>query len=325
VKPAYKSVPNDRHAKAIALLTSEGQRLKSTMLVSTAAQVEAMSLIGPDPFKKIKILIQNLIDKLLQQMKDEATHKGFCDEEMGKAKNNRDSAHVNTQKLNSQLMELEVAKKENKQMIKDLSNELDDLESALNKNTKMREDEKEENAETIKESKEGAEAVAEAIKILSDFYKSKASVFVQASPVDEDSPGAGFEGEYKGKQAAAGGILGMLEVIKSDFERALKETADAEAQAHQSFVQFERATKVSIMDKETGKEHAQTDLKSVKIALDEASTDLEDQQKLLDEALKELEELNPQCVDTGMSYKERVAAREEEIEALKKALDILKP
>ena len=44
---------------------------------------------------------------------------------------------------------------------------------------------------------------------------------------------------------------------------------------------------------------------------------------LLDDSMKQLEDLNPQCIDTGMSYDERVAKREEEIEALKTALDQL--
>ena len=38
---------------------------------------------------------------------------------------------------------------------------------------------------------------------------------------------------------------------------------------------------------------------------------------LLDSALKAYEELVPTCVDTGMSYAERVAAREAEIEVLR--------
>ena len=42
-------------------------------------------------------------------------------------------------------------------------------------------------------------------------------------------------------------------------------------------------------------------------------------QKMLDDTLKELEDLKPTCVDTGMSYEERVQKREEEIDALKKA------
>ena len=43
----------------------------------------------------------------------------------------------------------------------------------------------------------------------------------------------------------------------------------------------------------------------------------------LAESIKELLELKPVCVDTGMSYEERVARREDEIESLKKALCIL--
>ena len=34
-------------------------------------------------------------------------------------------------------------------------------------------------------------------------------------------------------------------------------------------------------------------------------------------------ELKPTCIDTGMSYEERVARREAEIDALKQALEVL--
>lgn len=44
---------------------------------------------------------------------------------------------------------------------------------------------------------------------------------------------------------------------------------------------------------------------------------------LLKSALQELEELNPVCVDMTMPYEERVAKRDEEMAALKKALCIL--
>ena len=42
--------------------------------------------------------------------------------------------------------------------------------------------------------------------------------------------------------------------------------------------------------------------------------DLQTNQDLVDKALEELEELKPMCIDTGMSYKERVEKREEETE-----------
>merc|ERR1719231_1747487 len=57
--------------------------------------------------------------------------------------------------------------------------------------------------------------------------------------------------------------------------------------------------------------------------LESADTDMESQTELLITAIEELIELQPACIDTGMSYEERVARREQEIESLKKALCIL--
>jgi len=51
--------------------------------------------------------------------------------------------------------------------------------------------------------------------------------------------------------------------------------------------------------------------------------DLQTAMDLLDKALQELEELKPTCIDTGMSYAERVAKREEEMKALGNAVCIL--
>ena len=63
--------------------------------------------------------------------------------------------------------------------------------------------------------------------------------------------------------------------------------------------------------RETAKKNAEADLEQTKIKIEEDLDDLEKNQALLDAALKELEELKPACVDTGMTYEERVAARDE--------------
>jgi len=62
------------------------------------------------------------------------------------------------------------------------------------------------------------------------------------------------------------------------------------------------------------------DLATTKTSIEEKSKDMKNNMDLVDKALQELEELKPVCIDTGMSYEERVEKREEEIAALKKAL-----
>jgi len=54
-----------------------------------------------------------------------------------------------------------------------------------------------------------------------------------------------------------------------------------------------------------------------------AKESLTSQTGIIKGAISELMDLKPVCIDTGMSYAERVARREEEIEALNKASCIL--
>jgi len=178
-------------------------------------------------------------------------------------------------------------------------------------------------------------AVKEAIGILKTFYKSAAKAdkyhsgelnkvsLAQASPVDEDTSGPGFNGAYKGNQQQSSGIIGLLEVIQSDFERTLTTTASDEKKAAADFVEFDRVSKTDISGKETKITLDQEDLAQTKNKIDQASADLSTNQELLDSALKAIEELAPMCIDMTMPYEERVAKREEEIAALNKALCIL--
>merc|ERR1719440_2411963 len=91
-----------------------------------------------------------------------------------------------------------------------------------------------ENANTVSEATAGLAAVNMAIDILDKFYKTSAKAKVDLSlaqgqgPLD-DAPDAGFDnGEaYQGAGAESGGIIGMMEVIQSDFERTISETQKA--------------------------------------------------------------------------------------------------
>merc|ERR1712151_952247 len=74
----------ERRTSALDILKREGQRIGSMALMSLATRAAG------DPFKKVKVLIQKLIERLLEESKNEATKKGFCDTELGKAEHDRD-------------------------------------------------------------------------------------------------------------------------------------------------------------------------------------------------------------------------------------------
>jgi hypothetical protein len=206
----------------------------------------------------------------------------------------------------------------------------------MEKANELRKEEHDNNTKDIQTGRDGLSAVEEAIKILDEFYHGEhgvggansATVFVQASPLDEGEEAytaKTFDGAYQGKQGAAEGILGMLAVIKTDFERTIKNTSAAESKAAREHVTFTRESKVSEASKQTDHDNKSQDLLKTKEQIMNGQEDLQTNMNRLDQALSEILELKPQCIDTGMSYEKRVAKREEEIEALKTALCQLDP
>jgi len=308
----------ERKAKAIDFLVEQGHKLNSAALLSLVARATV------DPFAKIKGLIQKLIERMLAEAAAEASKKGFCDTELGKAEHDRDYRWSDVKDLNAKLETLEVKLEELKAEIAELKIAIEKLEEALAEAKDLRAQEKAENMKDIADATKGLEATTDAVTILKDYYKqaAKNAVLVQASPVDDDTS-ASSQGAYKGNQAQGGGIIAMLDVIISDFKRTIKKTTAAEQKAHEEFVLFERETVTSISGKSTAKKLDEEQVVKDTAVHEKAMADLQMNMDLLDAALKAYEELVPTCVDTGMSYAERVAAREAEIEALKKALCLL--
>merc|ERR1719162_2829757 len=177
--------PRDR---VIALLKAKSPQLDSPVLAALAMKAAA------DPFVKIKKLIQELIERLLQEAADEANHKGWCDKEFGKAKQSRANKAESVKGLNENLAKSEALRDKLTEEIAVLTKEIDELEAALSKTTKERNDESAENAATVSEAAKGQAAVEQAIGVLEKFYKTAAkAVFVQTSSKQvPDMPDAGF-------------------------------------------------------------------------------------------------------------------------------------
>merc|ERR1719482_2316724 len=114
-----------------------------------------------------------------------------------------------------------------------------------------------------------------------------------------------------------------MEVIQSDFERTIKTVEDEEQEAADAHDEFVKETDGNIDAAETSKDEKETDKKDTEATIVERTDDRVDAKEMKDESLEELEKLKPQCIDTGLSWEERTKKREQEIEALKEALQIL--
>eukprot|EP00397_Hematodinium_sp_SG-2012_P018054 GEMP01018479.1.p1 GENE.GEMP01018479.1~~GEMP01018479.1.p1 ORF type:complete len:680 (+),score=237.03 GEMP01018479.1:82-2121(+) len=328
VQLSVSEVPVSRHGRFLAarsilsrvaeLLRSKSAHMKHASLLKFAARVAEN-----DPFDKVKTLVQELIDRLLKEAASEQDHHNWCTGETQKAKQTRKTKAEEIREFNAQLAKGEAHRDQLKEDSATLKIELADLAKALEDAQAVRDQENAEFQQSVKDADTGRDAVAEAIKILKDYYESaKANV---VSLVSQAPPDSGFKNDeaYGGSQGTANGVLGMLDVIRSDFVRQ-KSTAEAdEKEALTIFNEFKSSSNASVAAKEKQQETKKEDLSAQESENQLNMDGLTGSQKLFDGAVTELLMLHEECVATGQSHEERAAARQEEIAALKEALCII--
>jgi len=306
---ADASVQNQ--AKVALFLRQKARELNSRVLAAIAEKTEA------DPFKKVKKMIKDLIVRLMEEANEEAEHKGWCDTELSTNEQTRKEKTEAVETLHAEIDQLEASIAKLGEEITTLTKEVAELDAAMSEATELRTEEKATNEETIKDAGVAQTAVAQALTVLKEFYEKAgdATAFIQQPEI--------FDSEYKGMQSENGGVVGMLEVIESDFARLEADTKSAEAAAQKEYDTFMTDSKVDKQSKTTDIEHKTAKKQDESQALTVKKEDLEGTQKELDAALAYFDKLKPSCVDAGVSYEDRVARRKEEIESLQEALKIL--
>merc|ERR1719161_2909904 len=101
-------------------------------------------MAAADPFEKIKGLINDMIEKLLKEAQEAATHEAFCQEEMGKTKKSREDKEMKLEKFTSRVDKAESKVAELSQAIKTLTKEVGEIDKATAEATALRTKEHEE-------------------------------------------------------------------------------------------------------------------------------------------------------------------------------------
>merc|ERR550537_1409191 len=122
--------------RVASFLKLRAKHLNSRILSLIAVRV------AEDPFKKIKKMIQDMVDKLMEEANEEAEHKGFCDTEMGTNKKTRDEK---TEAVNKLTAEIEGLTADISKLGEDsarLGEEIAAIDAAVTEATMVRTDEK---------------------------------------------------------------------------------------------------------------------------------------------------------------------------------------
>jgi uncharacterized protein YoxC len=268
-------------------------------------------------------MIKDLISKLMEEATSETEHKGWCDTELTTNQQTRDRKTAEVNRLTAEIEDLSAEIAQLTQDIADLATAVKELDDAMASATEDRQASKEKNDQTVKEAKEAQVAVESAMAVLKDFYakSAQATALSQQSP-GEDAPET-FDKPYTGLLPEGGSVVDFLEVIQSDFSRLESETASAESTEQAEYEKFMFESKKDKALKENDSAHKDETKTNRESDLHSAQEDLKTTQEQLDKAVAYYEKLKPTCVDSGITYEERVKRREEEIQSLQEALKIL--
>lgn len=303
--------------RVAAFLAERAHRSGSNLLSELSRHVAS------DPFTKVKKMIKDLIVKLMEEATAEMEHKGWCDAELASNKVTRDSKSADVLALKSTIEDLTATIASLGQDIADLADAVKDIDAAMAKAIEDRASSKAANEQTIKEAKDAQVAIEQAIAVLKDYYaeSSQATAFVQQMP-DLDAPET-FDKPYQGMMPEGGNVADFLEVILTDFARLEAETASTEQEeltAHEKFL-FEAKKDKALKENES--KHKAASKVDKESELRSTEEELKMTQEQLDKAVAYFDKLKPSCVESGVTYEERVRRREEEIQSLQEALKIL--
>merc|ERR1719375_965613 len=115
-------------AEVVGLVKKLARQHHSLGLAQLASKITAVvrfgHMSGADPFAKVKGLIQDMIDKLVEEGEAEAKEHGFCTSEMAKTNAKKEEIEEDVAKLTSKIDKAAVKSAKLKGEVKELSAEL---------------------------------------------------------------------------------------------------------------------------------------------------------------------------------------------------------
>jgi hypothetical protein len=301
--------------RIVTILQQTGS--SSKLLSALAMRIQNLQGSGKGPFDKVLVMIRNLVSKLSDEAVAEAAAHGQCEADKATGKLDVEDKQNQFDEISAEKEALDAKKARLEETVAKLSAELANLSRDKAAATQLRQKNHKENTFAIKEAKEAQVAVANAIAVLKDFYAAAAT-----SAAEDESGDLAKTEVYGGQQDKANGVLHILDVVNSDFAYLETEKTDMEATQASAYKELMNADEVTVATKQTNLDMNKKALASTSKSLTQAVEDLKAATEGLEAAQDALALTVKKC-DTGITYEERVAQREKEIQSMKEALEVL--
>jgi len=294
--------------EAVKFVQKLSRSLGSASLAQLAGRMAVANRVavaaGEDPFSKVKGLISEMIERLIKEAEEDASHKAYCDKEMSETEAKKADLSAGVEKLTVKIDKQTAQSKKLQEEIAVLAKELADLAKSQAEMDKLRAEENAAYVANKAEMEQGIEGIKLALKVLREYY------------AKEDK-------SHKAAEGAGAGIIGMLEVVESDFSKGLAEMNSEEESAAAHYEQTSKENAIAKVTKEQDVKYKTKESKALDKATAEDTSDRDGLQTELDAVNEYYDSLKEQCIAKVEPYEERKRRREAEIAGLKEALTIL--
>jgi chromosome segregation ATPase len=307
---------SERRAQASKLLSAVAKKVQNPRLATLAVRVRL------DAFTRVKKAIDDMVAQLLKEKEDEIKHKDFCVEEFNTNELQTEKKEREKSDLTAKIEDLELTIKQLTEAIDTLKSEVAEMQVQLKRAGEDREKQNKEFQMTVADQRATQKLLTAALNILKGFYEKKAkAALLQTEQPAGPPPPPGFEA-YK-KNAAAGGVMGMIQQIINDAKAMEAETIRSEEDAQKAYEDFVKDTNASIEEKSKDIVNKSESKAKAEADLVEAKENKEAVMLELEQLANYKAELHSSCDFVTKNFEIRQTARDEEIEALKQAKAIL--
>jgi len=312
----HSEAHSQRRSQASKLLSAVARKLRSPRLAALAAQVRL------DAFTRVKKAIDDMIIQLLKEKEDEIKHKDFCVNDFNTNQLQTEKKEREKEDVLAKIDDLTLTIKQLGDAIDGLKAEIAEMQVQMKRAGEDREKQNKEFQMTVADQRATQKLLAAALNILKGFYAKKAkAALVQMEQPAGPPPPPGFEA-YK-KNAAAGGVMGMIQQIINDAKAMEAEAIRSEEDAQKAYEDFVKDTNASIEEKSKDIVNKSETKAKAESDLVEAKADKEAVMLELEQLANYKAELHSSCDFVIKNFEIRQTGRDEEIEALKQAKAIL--
>jgi septation ring formation regulator EzrA len=327
VRSALSSHADLAKVEVVTLVKRLAKQHHSAALAQLASRISAIMRFGAsagnaDVFGKVKGLISDMIAKLEKEAAGEATEKAYCDEQMTKTQAKSDDLSADLSSLSAKIDKATSASAALKQTVKEVEAELATLTKEQAEMDKIRQETSAEYRQAKSDLEAGLTGVRKALSVLREYYGGAALLQGGGSLADQMQQPAMPETHSKATGAGQG-IVGILEVVESDFAKNLAAEEAEEADAQSAYEKTTQENAVTKTMKEQDVKYSTKEYKSLDKTVSELSADRENTDTELAAVTEYFDKIKARCIAKPEAYATRAQRREAEIDGLKQALSIL--